>query len=80
MNYQKPVSNEVWEMKEKRELFGKAVNSILMTNKDLELSKVLEMAKEIVDTAFKNFSLSEEQKTDEQADFGELPLKTIKND
>lgn len=76
----KPTSSEEWRAKEKREMFGKAVNSLLMTNKDLELEIALDKAKEIVNFAFKNFPPPEDAKPSEEGDFGELPLRTIKND
>jgi hypothetical protein len=44
-----------WISKEKRELFCKSVNSILMTNKDVAVEEALMNAKSIVDTAFKNY-------------------------
>jgi len=44
-----------WISREKRELFCKAVNSILMTTPETPLEKALTAAKTIVDTAFKNY-------------------------
>lgn len=44
-----------WISKEKRELFCKAVNSITMTNDKISIGEVLQMARVIVDTAFKNY-------------------------
>lgn len=38
--------------KEARELFCKAVNSILMTKTDEDIEKIIEKAKKIVDKAF----------------------------
>jgi len=59
-NYNK---NTDWLSKEKRELFAKAVNSMLMTNPNVGLDECLKKAKVIVDTAFENYpDLSEEPK------------------
>jgi len=55
MAYNKAQSPTDWTNKEKRELFAKATNSMLMTNPKIELEIVLKMAKEIVDTAFSNY-------------------------
>ena len=44
-----------WISKEKRELFAKAVNSMLMTNPEVKLETALEASKKIVDTAFENY-------------------------
>ena len=58
-NYNKDTD---WLSKEKRELFCKAVNSIIMTDiKKLDdLDFVLESAQKIVDTAFKTYPDLEE--------------------
>ena len=51
------MSKDGWIQKEKRELFCKAVNTTLM-NENLDnksLDTILESAKTIVDTAFKNY-------------------------
>ena len=53
MAYQK--DNTDWISKEKRELFAKAVNSMMMTDGNLAIEKILRTAKQIVDTAFKNY-------------------------
>jgi len=42
-----------WLSKEKRELFAKAVNSMIMNN--VSLKEALDNAKKIVDTAFKHY-------------------------
>lgn len=44
-----------WISKEKRELFCKAVNSILMTKPDTPIAQALDISKRIVDTAFTNY-------------------------
>jgi len=53
--YNKAQSPTDWTNKEKRELFCKAVNSMLMTKPDFDGLEVLDRAKTIVDTAFKNY-------------------------
>lgn len=55
------MSKEGWENKERRELFCKAVNSMLMTTPDKPLEEVLKASKTIVDTAFENYSLKDKQ-------------------
>jgi len=52
------MSKAEWALKEKRELYAKAVNTMLMQG--MELKKALEQAKTIVDTAFKNYPDSTE--------------------
>ena len=42
-----------WLSKEKRELFGKSVNSIIMNSKEPKLETIIKNAKEVVDKAFK---------------------------
>ena len=51
-NYSKETD---WISREKRELFCKSVNSLIMTRKDIELEDALADAKSIVDTAFANY-------------------------
>ncbi len=41
-----------WLSKEKRELFCKAVNSYLMKTDTLDIDKVLDIARKIIDKAF----------------------------
>ena len=53
--YNKAQSPTDWTNKEKRELFCKAVNSMLMTTPNAKLEVVLTMAKMIIDTAFTNY-------------------------
>ena len=58
--------NTDWISKERRELFCKAVNSMLMTTPDKPLEVALNAAKTIVDTAFKNYPDNNgENKTEE---------------
>ena len=54
-----------WISREKRELFAKAVNSILMTNSGTSLDDALKSAKEIVDTAFLNYPDTDPNKEEE---------------
>jgi len=49
------MSKDDWSRKEKRELFCKAVNSIMMNENKEDIVDVLKTAKTIVDTAFKNY-------------------------
>lgn len=65
----KYVSEETdWISKEKRELFGKAVNSILMTwkpdNNDWNWDYIIAKAKLIVDRAFEFYPDKQEQVID----------------
>jgi len=53
MAYQK--DNTDWIAKERRELFAKAVNSMLMTSPEMKVEDALQKAKLIVDTAFNNY-------------------------
>ena len=66
---QSTANEKMWEQKEKRELFCKAVNTFLMTDKDkvIELDIILKMSKKIIDEAFKNYSAPEDKK-EEQVD------------
>ena len=48
-------NNVDWIGKEKRELFCKSVNTLLMRGEEEFKKEVLDVAKEIVDTAFKNY-------------------------
>ena len=60
------MTTEQWLQKEKRELFAKAVNSMLMTTPEKPLEVVLNASKTIVDTAFKNYpDNNRENKTEE---------------
>jgi len=58
------MSKDDWAKKEKRELFCKAVNSILMNSEKLLMNgdDYLTIAKTIVDTAFKNYPDNTEPK------------------
>ena len=47
--------NTDWIAKEKRELFCKAVNSMLMTTPEKPLEVALNASKTIVDKAFENY-------------------------
>ncbi len=58
MAYQK--DNTDWIAKERRELFAKAVNSMLMTSPEMSIKDALEKAKLIVDTAFNNYPDNDE--------------------
>ena len=49
------MTKQEWSQKEKRELYAKAVNSMLMTTPEERLEDVLADAKIIVDTAFENY-------------------------
>ena len=49
------MSKDDWSKKEKRELFCKAINTLIMSGKDKDLFKALSLAKQIVDTAFDNY-------------------------
>ena len=49
------MTKEDWSQKDRREYFAKAVNSMLMTDKDKDLDEVLKNAKKIVDTAFEYY-------------------------
>ena len=64
-----------WISKEKRELFCKAVNSMLMTNKDVKVIDALSLSQEIVDTAFINYPDKEEGKVEGKSEDIELPTK-----
>ena len=55
MAYNKAQSPTDWTNKEKRELFCKATNSMLMSTPEAEVIHVLKVAKIIVDTAFTNY-------------------------
>ena len=55
MAYNKAQSPTDWTNKEKRELFCKATNSMLMSTPEAEVVHVLKVAKIIVDTAFTNY-------------------------
>jgi len=57
------MTKEEWAQKEKRELFCKAVNSMLMTNRRMKLDKALDRAKKIVDAAFTHYPDGGFQKT-----------------
>ena len=61
-----------WISKEKRELFCKAVNSMLMTTPDMDLKDVLERSRIIINTAFENYPDKEEEAKGEDV---ELPTK-----
>lgn len=61
MNYS-PEQIQSFLEKDQREMFGKAVNSIYMTNPKLNLDEILEMAKKITDKAFSLYSASEDKK------------------
>jgi hypothetical protein len=58
-----------WIAKEKRELFCKAVNSMLMTTPNKPLGKALSDAKTIIDTAFKNYPAEGESDEEEEGLF-----------
>lgn len=68
MAYNNQNNNTDWISKEKRELFGKAVNSILMTgpSKILALNDVLDSAKQIVDFAFQSYPDNEDKNETEK--------------
>jgi len=52
-----------WAQKEKRELFCKAVNSMLMTTPNTDLNETIKKAKAIVDAAFTHYPDGGFQKT-----------------
>jgi len=56
------MSKDDWAKKEKRELFCKAVNTIMMNENKEDIADVLKTAKIIVDTAFKNYPDNTEPK------------------
>jgi len=58
------TTNKMWEAKEKRELFCKTINSILMQCSKDELPNIdpiLEIAKKVVDRAFANYPSPEDE-------------------
>ncbi len=70
------TNNKMWEQKEKRELFAKCVNSILMhlpegkiPENDFLLDIVLEAAKKVIDTAFENYPSPEDESEPSELDF-----------
>ncbi|MHA1305319.1 MAG: hypothetical protein ACTSPI_16595 [Candidatus Heimdallarchaeaceae archaeon] len=62
-----------WTNKERRELFAKATNSILMTTPEIDLDTALEKAKKIVDTAFTNYPDRVEEQKKKIAELTEEP-------
>jgi len=56
---------QMWEAKEKRELFCKSVNTMLMRadGDEVKIDIILEMAKMVVDRAFENYQ--EKDNTDD---------------
>lgn len=58
------MSKSEWENKEKRALFCKSVNSILMTTPEKPLKDVLKASKRIIDFAFKHYSDSKNASED----------------
>ena len=50
-----------WDKKQGRELFCKTVNALMMTDKDLEVKKAMEMAEEVVKRALTLFPPTDEK-------------------
>ena len=58
------TTNEMWSQKEKRELFCKTINSILMRcgeDKLPNIEPILGIAKKVVDMAFVNYPSPEDE-------------------
>lgn len=67
-----------WLSREKRELFCKAVNSMMMTSKSIDAKDLLVIAKMIVDTAFSNYpDRAEEQ---DKKDIENFELNVVQQD
>ena len=68
MAYKKDNETD-WVSKEKRELFCKSINSMIMTDPKKPLEVVLNDAKTIVDTAFENYPDTKNKSNAKQLDF-----------
>ena len=49
------MSKEDWARREKRELFCKAVNTMMMSDITIDIDRALSVAEKIIHTAFKNY-------------------------
>lgn len=66
------TTNKMWELKEKRELFCKTINSILMRcgeDKLPNIDPILDIAKKVVDKAFTNYPSPEDENEPVEMEF-----------